>query len=55
MLFICYFFYYYLPQLLLEVQDIEQMVGLGRKTKGCPYYASRYAVKDAQVRNAVQN
>ncbi|XP_027218819.2 ATP-dependent DNA helicase DDX11 isoform X1 [Penaeus vannamei] len=36
-------------QLLLEVQDIEQMVGLGRKTKGCPYYASRYAVKDAQL------
>ncbi|XP_045596543.2 ATP-dependent DNA helicase DDX11 [Procambarus clarkii] len=36
-------------QLLLEVQDIEQMVGLGRKTKSCPYYGARYAINDAQL------
>ncbi|KAG7157562.1 ATP-dependent DNA helicase DDX11-like [Homarus americanus] len=36
-------------QLLLEVQDIEQMVALGSKTKSCPYYGARYAVKDSQL------
>ncbi|XP_064085722.1 ATP-dependent DNA helicase DDX11-like [Macrobrachium nipponense] len=35
--------------LLLEVQDIEQMVSLGKKTKSCPYYGARYAVKDSQL------
>ncbi|XP_053637963.1 ATP-dependent DNA helicase DDX11 isoform X1 [Cherax quadricarinatus] len=36
-------------QLLLEVQDIEQMVILGRKSKSCPYYGARHAIKDAQL------
>uniref|UniRef100_A0A0P4W9K1 Helicase ATP-binding domain-containing protein n=1 Tax=Scylla olivacea TaxID=85551 RepID=A0A0P4W9K1_SCYOL len=36
-------------QVLLEVQDIEQLVGLGRKMKSCPYYAARSAIRDAQV------
>ncbi|XP_068203426.1 ATP-dependent DNA helicase DDX11 isoform X1 [Palaemon carinicauda] len=35
--------------LLLEVQDLEQMVSLGKKTKSCPYYAARYAIKDSQL------
>jgi chromosome transmission fidelity protein 1 len=34
---------------LLEVQDVEQLVTLGRKLSACPYYASRAAVGDAQV------
>ncbi|XP_045108856.1 ATP-dependent DNA helicase DDX11-like [Portunus trituberculatus] len=36
-------------QVLLEVQDIEQLVGLGRKMNSCPYYATRAAIRDAQV------
>ncbi|KAK3887192.1 hypothetical protein Pcinc_008673 [Petrolisthes cinctipes] len=36
-------------QFLLEVQDIEQMVTAGRKAKSCPYYAGRYAIRDAQL------
>lgn len=47
--FTCIFFHCF-KQLLLEVQDIEQMVVLGGKTKSCPYYGARYAIKDAQVR-----
>ncbi|KAK7084367.1 DEAD H (Asp-Glu-Ala-Asp His) box helicase 11 [Halocaridina rubra] len=35
--------------LLLEVQDIEQMMTLGAKTKSCPYYGGRYAIQDAQL------
>lgn len=36
-------------QTLLQVQDIEQLVTNGRKSKACPYYASRGVVKDAQI------
>ena len=36
-------------QSLLEVHDIEQIVGKGKQMSGCPYYASRKAVEDAQV------
>ncbi|MPC34406.1 putative ATP-dependent DNA helicase DDX11 [Portunus trituberculatus] len=36
-------------QVLLKVQDIEQLVGLGRKMNSCPYYATRAAIRDAQV------
>ena len=36
-------------QTLLEVQDIEQLVTKGRAMKGCPYYASRAAISDAQI------
>lgn len=31
------------------MQDIEQMVTAGKKSKSCPYYAGRYAIRDAQV------
>ncbi|PNF28755.1 ATP-dependent DNA helicase DDX11 [Cryptotermes secundus] len=34
---------------LLEVQDVEQLVTIGRKLSACPYYGSRAAVRDAQV------
>ncbi|KAG1684732.1 ATP-dependent DNA helicase DDX11 [Nymphon striatum] len=34
---------------LIKVQDIEQLVESGKKLKGCPYYAARYAIKDAHV------
>ena len=34
---------------LLEVQDVEDMVALGKQLSACPYYASRAAVTDAQV------
>jgi chromosome transmission fidelity protein 1 len=36
-------------EVLLEVQDVEQLVTLGRKLSACPYYGSRAAVSDAQV------
>ncbi|KAG0717309.1 ATP-dependent DNA helicase DDX11 [Chionoecetes opilio] len=36
-------------QVLLEVRDIEQLVGLGKETSSCPYYATRSAIRDAQV------
>jgi len=36
-------------EVLLEVQDVEQLVTLGRKLSACPYYGSRGAVSDAQV------
>ncbi len=31
------------------IQDIEELVQLGRKTKTCAYYGSRHAIRDAQV------
>lgn len=34
---------------LNKIQDIEEMVHWGKEFCGCPYYASRYAVDDAQV------
>ena len=37
-------------QILCEVRDMEQLVAEGRRRKACPYYASRRAVKHAQVR-----
>lgn len=37
-------------EVLVEVKDIEQLVALGRETKACPYYGSRYAIPAAQVR-----
>lgn len=37
------------PQVLCEVQDLEEVVRRGRKACACPYYASRAAVRDAQV------
>jgi len=39
-------------EVLVEVKDIEQLVALGRETKACPYYGSRYAIPAAQVRCA---
>ena len=32
-----------------EVQDIEQLVGLGRHLGACPYYGTRHAIPSAQV------
>lgn len=37
-------------EVLVEVKDIEQLVTLGKETKACPYYGSRYAIPAAQVR-----
>lgn len=37
-------------EVLVEVKDIEQLVSLGRETKACPYYGSRFAIPAAQVR-----
>lgn len=39
-------------EVLVEVKDIEQLVALGRETKACPYYGSRYAIPAAQVKSA---
>ncbi|XP_037085617.1 ATP-dependent DNA helicase DDX11-like [Pollicipes pollicipes] len=36
-------------EILSEVRDIEQLVKEGRRRKACPYYASRRAVRDAQL------
>ncbi|PKU39204.1 hypothetical protein llap_10488 [Limosa lapponica baueri] len=36
-------------EVLVEVKDIEQVVALGRETKACPYYGSRYAIPAAQM------
>ncbi|NXU66541.1 DDX11 helicase, partial [Horornis vulcanius] len=36
-------------EVLMEVQDIEQLVSLGRETKACPYYGSRFAIPAAQL------
>ena len=36
-------------RILTEVQDIEQVVNLGRRAKACSYYASRKATNLAQV------
>ncbi|NXS55263.1 DDX11 helicase, partial [Brachypteracias leptosomus] len=36
-------------EVLMEVKDIEQLVALGRETKACPYYGSRYAIPAAQL------
>lgn len=38
-------------EVLVDVKDIEQLVTLGKKTKACPYYGSRYAIPAAQVRD----
>ena len=35
---------------LVEVKDIEQLIGLGRQLKACPYYGTRLAIPDAEVR-----
>lgn len=34
---------------LTNVVDIENLMISGRKENGCPYYAARNALKDAQV------
>uniref|UniRef100_A0A8D2PFH2 DEAD/H-box helicase 11 n=1 Tax=Zosterops lateralis melanops TaxID=1220523 RepID=A0A8D2PFH2_ZOSLA len=36
-------------EVLVEVRDIEQLVSLGRETKACPYYGSRFAIPAAQL------
>ena len=36
-------------QALLQVLDIEELVSEGKRLQGCPYYASRHAVEDAQI------
>ena len=37
-----------------QVQDIEQLVSIGKKLGTCPYYASRHAAADAQVTNFIE-
>ena len=32
-----------------QVQDIEQLVSIGRELGACPYYGVRYAIPAAQV------
>ena len=32
-----------------QVQDIEQLVSVGRELGACPYYGVRYAIPAAQV------
>ncbi|XP_064609498.1 ATP-dependent DNA helicase DDX11-like [Liolophura sinensis] len=39
----------YRDRILMDVNDIEQMVTMGRQMKACPYYGSRFAVPSAQV------
>ncbi|XP_029455811.1 ATP-dependent DNA helicase DDX11 isoform X2 [Rhinatrema bivittatum] len=34
---------------LVEVKDIEQLVSLGKESKACPYYGSRFAIPAAQL------
>lgn len=34
---------------LVEIQDIEELVIRGRELNGCPYYAARKAVEDAEI------
>jgi chromosome transmission fidelity protein 1 len=34
---------------LAEVQDIEQLVGLGRQLGACPYYGVRHTIPSAQL------
>ncbi|NWI37993.1 DDX11 helicase, partial [Picathartes gymnocephalus] len=36
-------------EVLVEVKDIEQLVSLGRETKACAYYGSRFAIPAAQL------
>ncbi|NWW38755.1 DDX11 helicase, partial [Panurus biarmicus] len=36
-------------EVLVEVKDIEQLVSLGRESKACPYYGSRFAIPAAQL------
>lgn len=36
-------------EILGAVQDIEQLLKLGRETHACPYYSTRLAIPPAQV------
>ena len=36
-------------QALLMVSDVEDLISTGQRLKGCPYYASRAGVDDAQI------
>ena len=38
---------------LAEVRDIEQLVGLGRQLKACPYFGTRLAIPDAEVSQSI--
>ena len=40
---------------LVEVRDIEQLVGLGRQLKACPYFGTRLAIPDAEVSQSGKN
>lgn len=39
-------------EILGAVQDIEQLLKLGRETRSCPYYSTRLAIPSAQVRTS---
>lgn len=34
---------------LLNIQDVEELVKVGKKLNACPYYAARSAVEDSRV------
>lgn len=38
-------------RLLVDIMDMEDLLKNGKELKGCPYYASRAALEDAQVLN----
>lgn len=40
----------YKDSVLMEVCDIEQLVVLGKQMKACPYYGTRLAIPDAEVK-----
>lgn len=39
----------YKDRVAVEVMDMEQLVGVGKELKACPYYGTRYAVPSAQL------
>ena len=41
--------YIFLLSVQAQVQDIEQLVSVGRELGACPYYGVRYAIPAAQV------
>lgn len=40
-------------RMLIDIMDMEDLVKCGKELKACPYYASRMALDDAEVRNLV--
>ena len=36
----------------MDIKDIEQLVSVGQELKACPYYGTRYAVPQAEVKES---